>query len=132
MKPKFRAWDIKRKKFVEILHLIYTEDGIISVLATHDGKTDTPYFMEEIELLQFTGLTDKNGEEIFEGDICKWLGCEVKAGKQIRPERIFIVEWDIYKLAQLRNIIEGNGTLEVIGNRSDSYEWLENLEIRSC
>lgn len=76
---KFRAWD----KVYDHFH----EGDIIRDYALGDF-IDNP----EYEVGQFTGLVDKNGKEIYEGDIVDQSYISPLNGEKI--VRHYVIEWD--------------------------------------
>ena len=109
---KFRAWDKNNERFLDWFQLSKMEDV----------KFDMGMFESANWLVfqQFTGLLDKNGKEIYEGDLLKTAGL-VKFGKNYAEggnERIgFFSDYNSFKYSMEKD--------EVIGNIYENPELLK-------
>jgi uncharacterized phage protein (TIGR01671 family) len=90
---KFRAWDKEKREMVNVLKINFlfeTIDGIM-VEGYDDNTIDHWIMPENLELMQYTGLKDNRGYEIYEGDVIAFYIPDAIA-EELGPE-IGQVEW---------------------------------------
>lgn len=131
---KFRAWDSKRNKmyFCGDWHYDGEYQDINFPVEFDDEDTRWDLETKEITLMQFTGLLDKNGKEIYEGDILRFIFPKNKKGKSaIHHHEVF---WNLNQGAfymRLPNnpnskIVSSNATThEAVGNIYENKELLK-------
>ena len=138
---KFRAWDKARKQmiqsenilkicFVRTEHtpnlIVYTDRKInhFEEIREQDKK-----YCNEFELLQYTGLKDKNGKEIYGGDIIYWSYGDFEDNVVVFWDDEHL-RWSIYRIVNKLAIdclyeYSKSDEIEVIGNIYENPELLE-------
>ena len=120
---KFRAWVKDRKAIFEVVLINYVTKKVTYLLERVGHLLSIRHEkFNDIELMQYTGLKDKNEKEIYEGDIfhigskkilyvVEWIDCGLK-GRQIK--NISWIGLDYWK-----------DDIEVIGNIYENPELME-------
>nr|DAK37943.1 MAG TPA: YopX protein [Caudoviricetes sp.] len=128
MIPNFRAWLKKEKEMIDVDE-IHWDRGKFEFIG--DGIT-FQRLANEVEIMQSTGLKDKNGKEIFEGDIVQYQNTKVPSADSKGVIRYFD-NWAMFGIdiehneprALFFNGLADHISLEVIGNIYENPELLE-------
>ena len=143
MIPKFRAWDKENKKMLvvnDICNLFWENTFFECYELVPDPKGKREYELinhridfEDCVLMQSTGLVDKNGQEIFEGDIVEFEDADDIENVYINQG---VIEWcqggftvSNRTTVTLDDLLDED-TLEVtiVGNIYDNPELLDDWE----
>jgi uncharacterized phage protein (TIGR01671 family) len=107
-KIKFRAWD--------------KEKGMLH----YDGIFNSPNFFDNSNLMQFTGLKDKNEKEIYEGDVVRIKGYSGGIEGDIDEIRLIKDIRQVWCQYDIDNAMEAGMDVEVMGNIYENPELLTN------
>lgn len=120
MIPKYRAWDSWRKRMSAVDRIYIDTKGV----RLYDDFGEYWRDFSDVELMQSTGLFDKNGKEIFEGDIVLVLDSPYtvfydneKGSYRLKPHD------DRWNVDYMSNFSHG-GNFEVVGNIYENKEYL--------
>jgi uncharacterized phage protein (TIGR01671 family) len=124
MIPKFRAWDKENQIMLDV-SLIDFKKRVLVGEHFEFGETNFISF-DKIELMQSTGLFDRNGKEVFVGDIVKCTrGCHHEVYLEKEYGGTFIGGMPAIYLKGIKEGYAWTEAEEIIGNIYENPELLE-------
>ncbi|CIS77575.1 YopX family protein [Streptococcus pneumoniae] len=136
MIPKFRVWHYELGRLMSVKCMFF-QDSEIEEFELNDALMNDciTAYPDEIELMQSTGFKDKNGKEIFEGDIVRttrFLGRADEIGGFYEYEKDYV---GVVKVLEGSWVIDTGSVAvrlwseidesEVLGNIYENLEFLE-------
>ncbi len=133
MIPRYRAWMKSLKWMCDVTNISF-DSKFVDICQQGDTERYTEMSVEfdEITLMQSTGLFDKNGKEIFEGDVVRQVRTqpttenEVIIGVVTMLEGAWLIMNDCEKLAS--DLWSETDENEIIGNIYENKDILEDKE----
>lgn len=133
MTPKFRVWNEKTESFIDYGDLMLDlKNGKV-----YSGDVGIPEYTidvtNQVILMQYTGCRDKNGIEIYEGDVIKdkydktWL-VQWYVGAFVITNKIPDSDGQESTYSYFNNLSNHHFYFEVIGNMWENPELLEVVE----
>ncbi len=108
---KFRAWSRIFKQIIEVDSIDFIK-GYIYYTESDDRMER--FVLKDCDLLQYTGLEDKNGKEIYEGDIINYKG--VRFVIKFKEGRFYGWNNKLTQIGILSPIFEKMYASKLIGN----------------
>lgn len=129
MIPKFRVWDKNNKCMHEVRSIWIGDDFPLNSHVVYSLGNTVEVIFDDIELMQSTGLKDKNGVDVYQGDIIKCTsGCPHEVIWLEEYGGTFIGGMPAWYLSGLNNGYSWAGREEVIGNIYENPELLEEVK----
>jgi len=126
---KFKAWDKKNKEWVAGGDAMNLNHCVKYNILMFDNDHIANLRDLDLELVQFTGLLDKNGKEIYEGDIAKLLEFYSRCDGYY-DDAIAEICWDekyccFYAKVGNSNESIADNEVEIIGNKFEHPHLLD-------
>ncbi|VRV81762.1 phage protein [Streptococcus pneumoniae] len=128
MIPKFRVWHYELGRLMSVKCMFF-QDSEIEEFELNDALMNDyiTAYPDEIELMQSTGLKDKNGKEIFEGDIVRttrFLGRADEIGGFYEYEKDYV---GVVKVLEGSWVIDTGSVAVRLWSEIDESEVLGNI-----